>query len=238
MNLSLILKIQEFVRTNEPCLCWQSTFWSWTWNVQTNFEYIPGWQRDVKAQRSHPARLARFWTSRCCYVCGANLESKWIYDVILSTFDNDNYYGISCKMRGTLREVERKGRVTIELSNAAGEFWGSLKEKAVAQDNFHDHPEIVGATLIGVVERWHQNVGIDTGGIIDNSKSFFLSLQIDVEFFQSRNNCGSNQHHKCEPQKHRGFCLLGRVIRVKFAAWWDNYLRGPKNYYCWAFPLK
>lgn len=108
---------------------------------------------------------------------GQNLESKWIYDVILSTFDNDNYYGISCKMRGTLREVERKGRVTIEISNAAGEFWGSLKEKAVAQDNFHDHPEIVGATLIEVVERWHQNVGIDTGGIIDNSKSFFLSLQ-------------------------------------------------------------
>lgn len=124
---------------------------------------LPGW-RDF--ERAVAATFA-----------GKNLESKWIYDVILGPPDNKVYYGISCKMRGTLREVERRGRATIELSNAAGEFWDSLKEEAVTQDNFHDHPEIVGATLIEVVDRWHQNVGIGTGGIIDNSKSFFLSLQ-------------------------------------------------------------
>lgn len=124
---------------------------------------LPGW-RDF--ERTVAATFA-----------GQNLESKWIYDVILGVPENDAFYGVSCKMRGTLREVERKGRVTIELSNAAGEFWDSLKVKAVMQDNFHDHSEIVGATLIEVVEKWHQNVSVVTGGIIDNSKSFFLSLQ-------------------------------------------------------------
>ncbi len=107
---------------------------------------------------------------------GKALESKWIYDVIL-TNSKGVQFGVSCKMRGTLREVERKGRVTVELSNASGEFWDSVKTRGITQENYHEHPGIVGATIIEVVEGWHANVGLDNGGFIDNSRSFFLSLQ-------------------------------------------------------------
>ncbi len=124
---------------------------------------LPGW-RDF--ERSVAAAFS-----------GKALESKWIYDVVLLSQKDDVQIGISCKMRGTLRDVARKGRVTIELSNASGEFWDSVKLKGITQENYHQQPDIVGATLIEVVERWHINVGLDNGGSIDNARSFYLSLQ-------------------------------------------------------------
>ncbi len=106
---------------------------------------------------------------------GTALESKWIYDVILSDAEQDLQYGISCKMRGLLKDIQREGRVKFELSNASGEFWDSVKKKGVTQENYHNYPDIVGATIIEVVERWHINVGLE----IDNTNSFFLVLQWD-----------------------------------------------------------
>ncbi len=123
---------------------------------------LPGW-RDF--ERSVAAAFS-----------GKALESKWIYDVILTNPEGVQF-GVSCKMRGMLREVERKGRVTIELSNASGEFWDSVKRQGITQENYHNHPEIVGATIIEVVEGWHENVGLDNGGFIDHFRSFLLSLQ-------------------------------------------------------------
>lgn len=108
---------------------------------------------------------------------GHSLESKWIYDVVLNNPDDGSTYGISCKMRGTLRDVQRKDRVTIELSNASGEFWDSLKNEGITQEDYHEHPNMVGATLVKIVESWYKHVGIEHGGFIENSKSFFLSLQ-------------------------------------------------------------
>lgn len=126
---------------------------------------IPGW-RDY--ERSVAAAFE-----------GKALESKWIYDIVLSDPERDVQYGVSCKMRGTLRDAERRGRVTIELSNASGEFWDSIKARGITQEDYDSHPNIVGETIIEAVEGWHASVGIDNDGFIDNSMSFFLVLQWD-----------------------------------------------------------
>lgn len=109
---------------------------------------------------------------------GKALESKWIYDVLLPADSLTRVqYGISCKMRSTLRTVERKKRVTIEVSNASGEFWDSIKDSGLTQENYNTNPKLAGIKLIQVVEQWHNNVSIENGGNIDSNKSFYLVLQ-------------------------------------------------------------
>lgn len=111
---------------------------------------------------------------------GNALESKWIYDVLLPKEPNQSvYYGLSCKMRNTLRTVEKRGRVTIEVSNASGEFWDAIKANGLTQENYHINPQLAGKTLIEVVEIWHQSVGIENEGIVDNDHSFYIILQWD-----------------------------------------------------------
>jgi hypothetical protein len=124
---------------------------------------LPGW-RDF--ERSVAAAFG-----------GTALETKGIYDVVLTDSRTATLYGISCKMRKTLKEVDRKGRVTIELSNASGEFWDSVKNEGLTQEDYHEQADAVGAILIDSVEGWHRSVGLESGGYIDNSKSFYLSLQ-------------------------------------------------------------
>ncbi|MBX3053053.1 MAG: hypothetical protein KF753_16340 [Caldilineaceae bacterium] len=109
---------------------------------------------------------------------GEAQESKWIYDVLLTNpEDNTVRFGLSCKMRGTLREVERKKRVTIELSNASGEFWDAVKKEDITQENYHESPDTVGKILIETVERWHTNVSLGSGGTVDSTRSSFIVLQ-------------------------------------------------------------
>lgn len=109
---------------------------------------------------------------------GQSQESKWIYDVIIENPDNNRIrFGLSCKMRGTLREVERKQQVTIELSNASGEFWDAVKKEGITQENYHESPNAVGKVLVETVEHWHTNVSVGNGGIVDGSRSSFVVLQ-------------------------------------------------------------
>lgn len=127
---------------------------------------LPGW-RDF--ERSIAAAFG-----------GQSQESKWIYDVIIPSPDSGElHFGLSCKMRGTLREVERKGRVTIELSNASGEFWDTVKNAGITQEDYHEFPDTVGSILLETVERWHENVSLDNGGTVDSGKSSFIVLQWD-----------------------------------------------------------
>ena len=107
---------------------------------------------------------------------GQALESKWIYDVLLADLSGIQY-GISCKMRETLRTFERTGRITIELTNASGEFWDAIKASGLTQENYDTNPDLAGATIIRTVENWHEVVGIERGGTVDNSQSFYLVLQ-------------------------------------------------------------
>ena len=110
---------------------------------------------------------------------GANLESKFIYDVLIELGQGRDPIGISCKMRGTLRDVQRKNHVTIELSNASGEFWDSIREIGLTQESYEEYPDQIGSVLIEIVEGWHSRVGKETGGTIDTTRSFFLTLQWD-----------------------------------------------------------
>ena len=108
---------------------------------------------------------------------GQAQESKSIFDVLLSSEDRPNMrYGLSCKMRRELNKINRTGRVTLELSNSAGQFWDYLKTKGIDQANYRNQPLEVGVSLIEVVERWHQAVSIERGGIVALNKSFYLVL--------------------------------------------------------------
>ncbi len=109
---------------------------------------------------------------------GIAQESKAIYDVLVPLVaGSDTYYGIACKMRKLLRDVQRTGRVTIEVSNSAGKFWDALQREGLA--DFETTPARAGDVLLRLVEQWHKAVGIMHGGTIDTQKSFYLVLQWD-----------------------------------------------------------
>jgi len=111
---------------------------------------------------------------------GEAQESKAIFDVLLLDPDREGIkYGVSCKMREMLRTVERTGRVTIEISNSAGKFWGALKANEFNEDNYERAPEKVGEILIDLVKSWHTAVSIESGGKVDLTGSFYLVLQWD-----------------------------------------------------------
>ncbi len=109
---------------------------------------------------------------------GVAQESKAIYDVLGPLVAvSDTYYGIACKMRKLLRDVQRTGRATIEVSNSAGKFWDALQREGL--DDFETTPTRAGNVLLRLVEQWHEAVGITRGGTIDTQKSFYLVLQWD-----------------------------------------------------------
>jgi hypothetical protein len=111
---------------------------------------------------------------------GAAQESKFVFDVLLSASDrSDIHYGLSCKMRETLRETDRTGRVTIELSNSYSKFWKELAGRDIDQANFRQYPDRVGKTLIDLVTSWHEAESSVAGGHIDLSKSAYLVLSWD-----------------------------------------------------------
>ncbi|HZG50765.1 MAG TPA: hypothetical protein VEZ40_01395 [Pyrinomonadaceae bacterium] len=108
---------------------------------------------------------------------GQAQESKSIFDVLLLSEDRPNVrYGLSCKMRRELNKIKRTGRVSLELSNSAGQFWDYLKTKGIDQSNYRNKPLEVGVSLIEVVEGWHQAVSIEQGGVVALTKSFYLVL--------------------------------------------------------------
>jgi hypothetical protein len=108
---------------------------------------------------------------------GEAQESKAIFDVLLSSESRVNVkYGLSCKMRRELNKIERTGRVSLELSNSAGQFWDHLRAKGIDQSNYRDRSLEVGVSLIEVVESWHQAVSLEQGGFVDLIKSSYLVL--------------------------------------------------------------
>jgi hypothetical protein len=120
---------------------------------------------------------------------GEAQESKTIFDVLLPSEDSPSIrYGLSCKMRRELNKVERMGRVSLELSNSAGQFWGHLKSMGIDQSNYRSKPSEVGSSLLEVVEGWHRAVSVEHGGVVDLKKSFYLVL--------SWNQAGSYQLHQ------------------------------------------
>jgi hypothetical protein len=121
-------------------------------------------------------------------------ESKFIFDVLVSDLGVQNqYYGISCKMRRTLpvekvntKKTEKIDEVSfteedptralMELSNSSGKFWDELKGYNLDQKNYRQQPKVVGRRIIELVERWHQQLAPPNGGTINMDKSFYLVL--------------------------------------------------------------
>jgi hypothetical protein len=112
---------------------------------------------------------------------GSSQESKSIFDVIVSDAEGEGrYYGISCKMRGTLNDTIKKGYVSLELSNSSGQFWDEIKQQGLNEQTYRDHPSIVGKALVDRVESWHKSVSTESGGSILLAKSFYLTLSWDI----------------------------------------------------------
>ena len=85
-------------------------------------------------------------------------------------------FGASCKMRQTLDDTRKTGRVMLELSNSAGKFLKALEGYGLYQHNYKSNPQLVGKALIGLVEKWHRDVSIEYGGHVDLANSFYLAL--------------------------------------------------------------
>ncbi|MFY9224746.1 MAG: hypothetical protein WAQ98_18885 [Blastocatellia bacterium] len=114
---------------------------------------------------------------------GITFESKFIFDVVIP-LDDKRYFGLSCKSKAELNKaLKPNGRVTIEVSNAAGGFWEQLRNKGITESNFREPKQAVtmGETLIEMVENWHKSVDINNNGLIDISKSSYLILLYNAQ---------------------------------------------------------
>ena len=124
---------------------------------------------------------------------GDGSESKAVFDVLLTDpTDAKIKYGLSCKMRKELNRIGRDGRVTVELSNSAGQFWDHLALKGITTDNYKEHPQEVGKTLVHLVRHWHQAAAVERRSVIDLAKSCYLVL--------SWNDAGLYQLHQLSLQ--------------------------------------
>ncbi len=108
---------------------------------------------------------------------GEAQENKAIFDVLVpEPAQSPIKYGLSCKMRRELSQIDKTGRVAFELSNSAGKFWTHLKLKKIFQKNYRRNPSEVGAALLDLVKQWHDEVSIANGGIVDLDASSYLVL--------------------------------------------------------------
>ena len=120
---------------------------------------------------------------------GEGPENKAVFDVLLTDPEDGRMkYGLSCKMRKELGRISRDGRVTVELSNSAGQFWDQLALGGISVDNYKQRPQEVGTTLISLVRRWHTAVRDEREATLDLRRSSYLVL--------SWSNAGLYQLHQ------------------------------------------
>lgn len=114
---------------------------------------------------------------------GIGPENKAVFDVLLtSTSQTSVKYGLSCKMRKELTRISRDGRVTIELSNSAGQFWDQLALKNITTANYKGNPKEVGRTVVHLVRDWHQAAAaLDRQNRLDLSRSSYLVLSWNAQ---------------------------------------------------------
>ncbi len=120
---------------------------------------------------------------------GQAQENKFIFDVLVPDGQRNGVFaGISCKMRRTLNDTKRTGRVTLELSNSSGKFWDRLGERGLHQQNYKAHPCKVAEVLLELENEWHQQVSLEQGGTVDVRQSYYLALswspQGEYQLFQ------------------------------------------------------
>ena len=57
-------------------------------------------------------------------------------------------------MRSLLNDVTKKGVVSIEVSNAASDFWNSIKAKGLSEATYQTNPALSGKAILDLVESW------------------------------------------------------------------------------------
>ncbi len=88
---------------------------------------------------------------------GLAVESKAIFDVLLpDPVRPDIYYGVSCKMRGTLDRLSRDGRLTLELSNSAKKFWQQLALQGFDQVSYQSNPLVLQREVADGCQNWSE----------------------------------------------------------------------------------
>jgi len=111
---------------------------------------------------------------------GVAQESKAIFDVLIPDPNRPGvHYGISCKVRNLLRDVDRKGRVSVEVSNSLGKFWDALDRAGLNHQTYAQKPDRVGETILNLVESWYSPLSLANGGNTNLDGSFYLVLQWD-----------------------------------------------------------
>lgn len=110
---------------------------------------------------------------------GIPQENKGLFDVLIPDAKRRGvFFGASCKMRGTFDQAAKPGgRASLELSNAAGEFWDALRTVGINASNYLADPRQTGRVLLGLLEEWRALEGIARGGHVDLAGSFYYALQ-------------------------------------------------------------
>jgi transcriptional regulator with XRE-family HTH domain len=114
------------------------------------------------------------------FLDGTAVENKAIFDIEVPDENRPNVKcGIACKMRRELSYLERRGRLTLELSNSNQKFWNELEANGINRTRFRERPTDVGRLIVGLIEKWQDAVSLRQGGDIDLSLSSYLVLTYD-----------------------------------------------------------
>ncbi len=85
---------------------------------------------------------------------GRGTENKGLFDVLMPA-GSSSPFGISCKMRMELGTARRRGIVTVEVANAAGESWNELRAIGISTTpQMAERADEAGAAILNLAVRW------------------------------------------------------------------------------------
>ncbi len=162
---------------------------------------------------------------------GSNTESKAVFDVLMPADSSASpAFGISCKMRSELRAAQNKGIVTVEVSNAAGEFWDELRAIGInTTPQMAGREAEAGKAVLELVSRWEANA--KQAHHLSLSASYFLVLlwsttRLEFQLFQMAlalpdpsTLTWTVRAGKKEPGSG---CLVGSVGERRVIEWYGN----------------
>ena len=148
-----------------------STYQDGTGQLKTEKGTLPNW-RDF--ERSVASALG-----------GRAFESKSFFDVVVDNHTDQSRIGISCKMRNTLAYFNRKGPISLELTNAYNKFWKELHKHKMENIRFvRLVPEKAGKIIVDLYGSWKFSAADEIE--VDLSHSSYLVCLYDTksEVFQ------------------------------------------------------
>lgn len=162
---------------------------------------------------------------------GKNTESKAVFDVLMPASDRaSSAFGISCKMRGELRTAQNKGIVTVEVSNAVGDFWKKLGAVGIeTTPQMAGREAEAGKAVLDLVARWEQDT--KQANQLSLSASYFLVLlwdttRLDFQLFQMvlALPAPSALTWTVRPDRKKpgSGCLVGSIGERKVVEWYGN----------------